>query len=315
MALFLGIDGGGSKTRCIVGDENSLLGIGTSSGCNVVRVGEACAQNSLSAAVHEACVQAGVSPREIVRTCAGVAGGARQEIASTLRRLLSGVIGGEIEVAGDYEIAFEAAFGSGPGVIVIAGTGSIAYGRNARGEIARAGGWGHAISDEGSGHWIGVTAISAALRASDRGENPALLKDLTSALGATTAQELIVRANANPPPDFASLFPVVLSAALVPSVQLAADAEDSIANQVLDHAGRELAKLAATVIRRLFTESDQVSVAIHGGVFANSVQVKNSFVDHLRSLCPRATRDSKTIDPALGALECARRGFAAAGSF
>jgi len=303
VALFLGIDGGGSKTKCLLGDENSLLGSGNSSGCNVLRVGEACAQNSLSAAIHEACAQGGVSPREIVRTCAGVAGGARREIARTLRRLLSGVVGGEIEIAGDYEIAFEAAFGSGPGAIVIAGTGSIAYGRNARGEIARAGGWGHAISDEGSGHWIGVTAISAAMRARDRGEKSILLKELMPALGVTTAEDLIVRANANPPPDFASLFPVVLSAAQ------AADAGDSIANQVLDHAGGELAKLAETVIRRLFTESDQVNVATHGGVFANSVQVKNSFVDHLRSQCPRATCDSKTIDPALGALECARRGF------
>ncbi len=304
MALFLGIDGGGSKTRCIVGDENSQLGSGTSSGCNVLRVGESCAQSSLSAAIHEACVQAGVSPREIVRTCAGVAGGVRREIESTLRRLLSGVVGGDIEVGGDYEIAFEAAFGSGPGVIVIAGTGSIAYARNAGGKTARAGGWGHAISDEGSGHWIGVTAISAALRASDRGEGSTLLKDLTGELGATTAEELIVRANANPPPDFALLFPVVLSASQ------AAGAGDSIANQVLDDAGRELAELAETVIRRLFAESDEVHVATHGGVFANSVQVKASFGDHLRSQCPWASYDSKTIDPALGALERARRGFA-----
>jgi N-acetylglucosamine kinase-like BadF-type ATPase len=146
-------------------------------------------------------------------------------------------------------------------------------------------------------------AISAVLRASDREENPTLLKGLMSALGATTAEELIVRINANPPPDFASLFPVVLSAAQPP------DAGDSIAHQVLDQAGRELAELAETVVRRVFAESDEVHVATHGGVFANSVQVKNSFVDRLRSLCPRASYESKTIDPALGALECARRGF------
>jgi len=145
------------------------------------------------------------------------------------------------------------------------------------------------------------------MRASDRGENSTLLKELMFALGATTAEELIVRANANPPPDFASLFPVILSAAQTP------DAGDSIANQVLDQAGRELAELAETVIRRLCAESDEVHVATHGGVFANSEQVKASFVDHLRSQCPRATYNSKTIDPALGALERARRGFAAAG--
>ena len=303
MPFFLGIDGGGSKTRCLVGDEGRLLAAGNSSSCKVQRVGEACARDSLAAAIHEACVGAGTSPRQIARTCAGVTGAARPEIAGIMRGLISSIVGGEVEVVGDVEIGFEDAFGPGPGVIVIAGTGSIAYGRNAQGEIARAGGWGHAISDEGSGHWIGVAAISAAMRASDRGENPTLLKELMPALGATTTEELIVRVNANPPPDFASLFPVILSAAQAP------DAGDSIAHQVLEQAGRELAELAETVVRRLFTESDQVHVATHGGVFANSMQVKNSFVDNLRSQCPRATYNSKTIDPALGALECARRGF------
>jgi N-acetylglucosamine kinase-like BadF-type ATPase len=312
VSFFLGIDGGGSKTRCVLGDERSLLGSGSASGCNVLRVGEACAQNSLQAAIHEACVQAGLSPRDITRTCAGIAGGARQEIAGVVRHLLKGIVGGEIEVAGDMEIAFEDAFGAGPGVIVISGTGSIAHGRNAQGEAARAGGWGHAISDEGSGHWIGVAAIRAALRARDRGDNPGLLQDLMNALGAETVEELVVRVNANPAPDFASLFPVVLSTAHAPRVLSAADAGDSIAKEVLECAGNELGKLAETVIRRLFTAEEEVCVATHGGVLASSVQVKESLVEHLRTRDARVQFLSREIDPANGALARARRGLGAA---
>jgi len=237
-----------------------------------------------------------------------MAGGARPEIAGVVWQLLAGIVGGEIEVAGDMEIVFEDAFGAGPGVIVISGTGSIAYGRNARGETARAGGWGHAISDEGSGHWIGVAAIRAALRARDRGESSTLLKDLMNALGAGTVEELVVRANANPAPDFASLSPVVLSTSLAPRAQSAADAGDSIANEVLESAGNELGKLAETVIRRLFIAEEEVCVATHGGVLASSAQVKESLVEYLRTRDPRIVLISREIDPANGALARARRG-------
>ena len=105
---------------------------------------------------------------EISRVCVGLAGAARPEISELVRGMVSETLSGEIKpaeikIVGDMVIALEAAFGSGPGVIVIAGTGSIAYGRNSKGQTARAGGWGFAISDEGSGHWIGRTAVAAAL--------------------------------------------------------------------------------------------------------------------------------------------------------
>jgi len=312
--FFLGIDGGGSKTRCVVGDDKHILASGDASGCNVLRVGEGCAQSALEAAIHEACVAAELSPRDIDRTCAGVAGAGRPGIAAIMRRILSGIVSGKIEITGDSEIAFDSAFASGPGVIVISGTGSIAYGRNASGKAARAGGWGHAISDEGSGHWIAVAAIGAALRARDRGEHSSLLHDLMDALGVNTVEELIERVNVNPAPDFAALFPVVLSAAMVPRVQSAADAGDDIATQVLEHAGRELAKLAETVIHRLFPDRGEVSVATHGGVLISSEQVRNSFAGHLQSLCPQVRYVARTIDPAQGALDRARRGFASAAS-
>jgi len=300
VSFFLGIDGGGSKTRCVVGDEKSLLGTGTSSSCKVQRVGEACARDSLAAAIHESCVLAGISPRQIARTCAGVTGSARPEIAGVMQELISSIVAGEVEVIGDVEVAFEDAFGTGPGVLVIAGTGSIAYGRNTEGETARAGGWGHAISDEGSGYWIGAEAIRAALRARDRGDDSKLLRELMQAIEATNVDDFIIRANATPTPDFAALVPAVLAAS---------DRGDVLATKVLEQSGFELARLSEIVIHRLSANSDEIPVATHGGVLASSEQVRKSFVRELRSGNPHVVFPSQTIDPARGALNRARRGF------
>lgn len=298
VAFFLGIDGGGSKTRCIVGDEESRLGTGTSGSSKVQRVGETCARDSLSGAIHEACVQAGVSPRKIARTGAGITGSARPEIAALMRELIMSVVGGEIEIIGDVEVAFEDAFGDGAGVIVIAGTGSIAYGRNSTGEPARSGGWGYPISDEGSGYWIGVEAVHAALGVRDRRETPRLLAELMTKLGAKDFDDFVVRMNSNPTPDFATLFPVVLSSA---------EGGDVVANEVLGCAGRELAKLAESVISRIFVQQP-VSIATHGGVFANSAMVRKTFLNELHVRCRSATVLDREVDPARGALERARRG-------
>jgi len=300
--FFLGIDGGGSKTRCLIGDKASVLGAGSAAGCNVLRVGEACARDSLTGAIHEACVQAGISPRQLARTCAGIAGAADDGVASLVQRLLIEVIGGAIEVIGDMEIALESAFADGIGVVVIAGTGSIAYGRNGHGDTARAGGWGRMVSDEGSGHWIGVEAIRQALQAHDRGQADELLEKLVSALQIETVNDLAARVNAHPTPDFASLFPVV---------QEAAETGSQIAVGVLDHAGDELAQLVSAVIGRIFaaTTEVQVPVASHGGIFASSTKVKHSFEHQLGSRCPQAKCVDVPVNPVLGALQRARREF------
>lgn len=300
MPYFLGIDGGGTKTRCLLGDDSSLLGAGTAGGSNVVRLGEVCARNSLSAAIHEACVNAGVSPRQIARTCAGISGAADDGIASLVQRLLIEIVGGAIEVVGDMEVTLEAAFGSGPGIIVIAGTGSIAYGRNSRGEKARAGGWGRVASDEGAGHWIAVRALAAALRARDEARKSQLLSALMSALDVRTAEDFVLKLNQDPVRDYASLFPVVLASA---------EAGDQDAIEVLESAGDELAKLADVLVKRLFAATDEVAVSTHGGVFANSTTVSQSFERRILQLAPHAKVISDDFDPALGALDRARREF------
>jgi glucosamine kinase len=308
VSIYLGIDGGGSKTSCLIGDDTSVLGAGTGGPSNLVRVGEAQARESLTTAIRQACRVANIEPSQISNVCVGLAGAARSEISELVRGIVSDVVSGEIKpaeikVVGDMIIALEAAFGSGPGVIVIAGTGSIAYGRNAEGQTARAGGWGFAISDEGSGHWIGRTAVAAAIGARD--EDPAqkvpLIEILLKSWHLETIEQLVPAANATPPPDFAALFPSVL---------LLAASGDRIARDVLTQAGAHLATLAGTLIRRLCPNSEAVLVAMSGGVFASSAQVRQVFYNTLSSAHPNASLNPSVIEPVRGALELARKGAA-----
>jgi len=308
VAFFLGIDGGGSKTTCLVGDENSILGRGASAGSNLIRVGEARARESLSSAVEQACAAAGITPAEIARACVGVAGARNPHIRDVVGRVLLELVPARTEVVGDAVIALEAAFGPGPGVIVIAGTGSVAYGRNVAGQTAHAGGWGFAISDEGSGHWIGRTAASGVLRAYDEGRadadarNTLLPAGIMRAWGVGTHEQLVLAANATPARDFAGLFPEVLRAA---------DAGDALACDVLARAGTELAGLAKIVIRKLFANAGTARLAMAGGVFACSSLVRQVFYNSVHSEYPSATLNPTVIEPVNGALEMARRGVRA----
>jgi glucosamine kinase len=303
VAIYLGIDGGGSKTSCLIGDETTLLGTGTAAGSNLIRAGEAQARESLASALRQACTVANLKPAQITRACVGLAGAARPEISELARQIVSELVPGEIQVVGDMVIALEAAFGSGPGVIVIAGTGSIAYGRNREGQIARAGGWGFAISDEGSGHWMGRAAAAAALRAWDEnnGETVPLLDSLIQSWRLKTREQLVLAANATPAPDFAALFPTVLALA---------DSGDRVSCDVLTQAGGQLANLAGIVVRRLFTNSGPVPVAMSGGVFGSSALVRQVFYNGLRSGHPDVVLNPNVIEPVRGALELARKGWA-----
>jgi glucosamine kinase len=325
VAFYLGIDSGGSKTTCAVGDENSVLATATAGPSNVVRVGEAQARESLHQSVRQACAAAGITPAQVASTCIGAAGAVRAEIISTVRGALAEILSTAIDVVGDMEIALDAAFHGGPGVIVIAGTGSIAYGRDAQGNTVRAGGWGFAISDEGSAHWIGRTAITAVLRAKDSGQVsrdghnevvPPLLAALLKAWGMASLDDFVRAANSTPPPDFAVLFPALLTAVHV---------NDELAQHILTQAGQELARLAAIVIRRLQDEATPLSgasevrssesrvaenpvrLAIAGGVFRHASLVREVFYNEVRRVHPPAEVNPQIVEPVEGALRLARR--------
>lgn len=301
MPYYLGIDGGGTKTACAVGDDNRLLTSVTAGPSNIVRVGEMQARESLHRVVRQACSAAGIMPTQVSGTCVGGSGAARPELAAIVRTILAEILSSPIKVVGDMEIALEAAFEDGPGVMVIAGTGSIAYGRDDKGRTARAGGWGFEIGDEGSAHWIGRTGVSAVLRASDREAQGAPVSALGHALckawGVSTLLDLARAANSVPSPDFAALFRSVVAC------------DDPPAREVLGTAGRELAEIAAVVVQRLFVEDGEslVRVAMTGSVFRHASLVRDAFYNELKTLAPRAQGMPQVVDPVEGALRMARK--------
>lgn len=311
MAYYLGIDGGGSKTTCVVGDESSLLATVTVGGSNITRVGEAGARAALHQAIREASDAARINPQQVSCACIGAAGAGRSEIASTVRKIVAEIISGKIEVVGDMEIALAAAFGAGPGVIVIAGTGSIAFGRDAQGRTARAGGWGFAVSDEGSAHWIGREAVRAVLRAADQADGdqaeressgPAerLFHELKTSWRLDSLPQLARVANADP--DFAALFPAVLAAA---------EAGDAVARKVIGDGSHELGQLAGIVLRRLFprqhsTGQSAVPMAMAGGVFRHAAMIRELFYNEVRVANPGVVLNREVVDPVYGALQMAR---------
>jgi len=310
VAYYLGIDGGGSKTTCVLGDEVSLLAKVTAGPSNITRVGETRARGTLQQAILEACATAHIAPQQVQRACIGIAGAGREENAGAVHQIVAEIIPGEIEVVGDMQIALTAAFGGGPGVVVIAGTGSIAYGRDAEGRTARAGGWGFAVSDEGSAHWIGCAAVSALLRVIDQGEDAQAAAEASLLFGEMKAawrlgslDELVRAANANS--HFARLFPATLAAA---------GAGDALAQRVLAQAGTELAQLAGIVVRRLLGENGASSPAVHlamaGGVFRHSATVRDVFCHDIGKLDPRLEVNPQLVEPVAGALQMARSGSA-----
>lgn len=275
-------------------------------GSNIVRLGEQQAREALHTAIRQACITAKISPSQIRAVCIGAAGAGRPETAAKIRGILEELIPGipreKIEVAGDAVIALEAAFGAGSGVIAIAGTGSIVYGRDATGNVARAGGWGFAISDEGSGHWIGRRAIALAMTARDEGLETALTDGILQAWKFNTIDELVQRANATPPPDFPPLFRAVLHAA---------EEGDAIAGELLVDAGTRLAALAAIVVRRLAPAAPltiaALPIAMTGSVFRQSPKVRQIFYDTLQKNFPGIDVRPDLVDPVEGALARAKR--------
>ncbi len=299
MALYLGIDGGGTKTECALAQGATILARGRGPACKIQRVGREEARAALHQAIRSTCTQASVAPEKISCACIGLAGAANPEVAALARELVAELVPGEVEVVGDMLIALEAAFPGGPGLVVVAGTGSIAYGRNSRGETARAGGLGPVVSDEGSGTWIGRHAVAAVLRAHDTGQNTPLTPALLGAWKVATYDQLARLVHAQPAPDFA---------ALVPHVLRAAEAGGSLAREILTHAGIELAELAKIVMRRLWPGPQPLPLAMAGGVFESSALVREAFRNSVLAERPQAQIGREVVEPVLGALALARKG-------
>ena len=297
MAYFVALDGGGTKTQCWVADEEKVLGRASTGSVKLMVVDEATATLRLQELVRAAAAEAGIALGDVTRTCFGLAGSSSDVVRQWAERSLRGLVGGEVVICGDEEIAFDAAFRGGAGVLVIAGTGSNVMGRCANGTHASAGGWGPMLGDEGSGHWIGVEAIKAALRAEDRGASTCMLKDIESHWGLHSQGELVAYANRRTRVEFAELTAVVAACA---------EKGDALAGSVLERAGQELAEQVSLVASKMHQAgccaSDRLHVAFTGSVLEKIPQVRRSMEEALRAAMPEVLVAQGAVEPLEGAL-------------
>src|SRR4051794_16686546 len=195
MKLFLGVDGGQSGTTAVIGDETGkLLGTGEGGPCNHAAAGEGRRklERAIAESLGKACALAGLDPATVAfeSACFGMSGGPDDK-----REILAGVLRTSLlTVTNDAVIALAGATAAGEGVITIAGTGSIAFGRNADGRSARAGGWGYIFGDEGGGFDIARQALRAALRMEEGwGPRTSLRELFLAETGARDANDLLHR--------------------------------------------------------------------------------------------------------------------------
>jgi len=288
----LGVDGGASGTRCVIAHASGeLLGRGTGGPSNPITVGVEAAADAITEAVNEAIESCDVGRFGVAYM--GIAGAMRPPVLGVLRGRLETLDIKRLEIISDAVIALAGATGCRPGVVVIAGTGSIAYGENEGGEKARAGGWGWRLGDEGSGNYIGSRALIAAVRSHDgRGPPSILAEKIRTALGLTDMSELIDRV-------YLGGMGVEDVSALAALVGKAAEEGDGEASRILEDAGAELGVAALTVARKLGLSGDFI-VAPTGGAF-NLRILKASFVEVVKRGAAKCDIIPPRFEPAVGA--------------
>ena len=301
MGFFLGIDGGGSKTECVLGDASgAVLARAVGAGANLRRTDATSLRQLLSDCFRELRRSASLHALDCDVVCGGFAGAGQPEPQQMARAVLAELLRPRwLYVLGDMEVALEAAVGGGCGVVLLAGTGSIAYGRNGKGEVARAGGEGPAVGDEGSGYAIGRAAVEVVLQAGKgRAPETRLTSPLCDALRVSRPEELSQRLSPANAAELAALLPVVVEAAR---------AGDTTAREILRQAGEALAGVAVKVLQQLDLLTGDVRLATSGGVFAASEEVFNRVRTVIARVASRVRVERLVVSPAEGALRLGQR--------
>ncbi|MGI8838651.1 MAG: N-acetylglucosamine kinase [Pyrinomonadaceae bacterium] len=299
--VVVGVDGGGTKTQAIILDMNlAILGEGLAGPSNPLRVGIANAAAAVCEAIDKACEAAEVRRTDIVAAEVGLAGARRKELSARMREALSGLGIGALTVVSDADIALYGATEGEPGIIVIAGTGSICCGINARRKMVCAGGWGPIAGDEGGGSWIARRALRAIAHATD-GRGPA-----TSLSAAACAYFHVSDANDLSTAIYSPTITNERLAGFGKHVIEAAKAKDRVARDILTEAGTELGLAATAVVRNLKLEQDPFQVGYVGGIFrAAGEMVLSGLREEVKKVAPRATFAPPRFSPATAAARMA----------
>ncbi len=298
--LVVGVDGGASKTRVIVADGAGAELASVTGVASAVRPGEAGHSADVVAKLVrealEACEMDGEMPSAL---CVGVAGVGRDAEYSAFEEALSArSLADEVVVLPDAVIALNDAFGEEAGIVLISGTGSMAYGRGPSQKMARCGGWGPVCGDEGSGAWIGRRALSVITGSADgREPETGLLQAILTHLELESPDELIPWAAGATPRDFAQLATPVMTVAATGDLR---------ANSLCTLATEELVVHVRTLARQLFTdERAAVPVALAGGMFGHGSWLRKLVEMRLKSAIPGMLLHTGDVDPARGAVRTA----------
>jgi glucosamine kinase len=298
MRYVLGLDGGGTKTECVLMDESRLVVTSSRGGpSNPMRVGFGGALAAVCEAVRMAIAAAKISSNAVAALCAGLAGTAYPESGRKMRMLLEEEFPGKlVRVCTDMELTLEA-IGDGAAIVLIAGTGSAAVGRDIQGFTARVGGHGYLLGDEGSAYHVGQKAVLGALRHFERtGADTPMGRKILSGTGAATWADLQSRVYAAPDEVFPRLFPAVLQSA---------DAGDATARSLLDDCAAALAELVGDLAERLQLQSQKFLLAKTGGMLGRSAWFDERLDHHLRKAAPLAQFSALHLSPAEAAAHLA----------
>ena len=295
MEHVIGIDAGGTKTVCLLAnDQGEILARARGEGANLQAVGELQVEKILHTVMAQAIGDRRLVPAAI---CLGIAGVDRPNDAAVVRDIMQRIgLNSRIVIVNDALIALETGAPGQPGVVIISGTGSIAYGRNAAGEAARSGGWGYVLGDEGSGYWIGRAALRAVLRAADfRGPRTVLTQMLLDHFQVTQPQLLLHEVYHH------HLKPAAIGA-LASSVQSAFSEGDEAAAGILRGAAHELEGSALSVARRLDLTGEAFSFILSGGIFRAVPWLVQELSRRLPLAAPQSTTKLLDKEPAEGAV-------------
>jgi glucosamine kinase len=300
---FLGIDGGGTKTHAVIaGSSGLVVGEGFSGASNPLRTGLEEAVSHIEQAVRDACSGARIKLEQVTSACAAIAGINHPIHYHTMKDALDEAFGlGVLELVTDARAALEGALDGRAGVVLIAGTGSIAMGLNEAGEQARSGGWGPTISDEGSGYDIARRALKAVISSFDGRSPKTVLSDrILNKLRISSAADL-------PGVIYNSDSESVEIASLAELVTEAARDGDEVAREILSGAGRDLGELVISVVKRLGLESRSFRVACVGSVFKSGELVASTLREVVSRVAPGAEIGPPLFPPTIGAVKLAQK--------
>jgi N-acetylglucosamine kinase-like BadF-type ATPase len=294
MRFVLGFDGGGTKTDCVLMDEaGTVLARSMAGPSNPLRVGFGAALASIRDAAQQAIVQAKLpGDSKAAAVCAGLAGAGPAESAEKIRALLAAEFAeAKVQVCTDLDLAL-AATGDGPAIVLLAGTGSFAVGRNAAGETARAGGYGSQIGDEGSAYDVGRRAVLTAMHENDRtGRDSLLGQRLLRELACASWSEVKAKAQAASDEVFPRLFAVIATVAEwieTPTETPEQTAARDEARGILRAAAFDLASLAENLAERLHLRGTRLFIAKTGGMMGRSKYVEAQLDERLKNAFPEA---------------------------